>query len=195
MPFIFPILLIINCLALVASCQPVKKDTVKVFLLAGQSNMVGLGHNSSLPAAWNWREDLKNIWMYHGNPVIDGQAKGGLGKWEQLQPGHGAGFVSNGQQNYLSTSFGPELSFAQRLTELYPNEKIALIKYAQGGTSIDSMAAGQYGCWEPNYSVLNQYDNLLTTLKGALGSRDIDGDGKEEILMPAGIIWMQGERT
>ncbi|MFK7798509.1 MAG: sialate O-acetylesterase [Aureispira sp.] len=193
MQSVFPILLIINFLTLIASCQPTQKDTVKVFILAGQSNMVGLGNNSALPSAWNWKEDFKKVWIYQGNPVVDGRANGGVGKWAVMQPGHGAGFASNGQQNYLSSRFGPELSFAQRLTELYPNEKIALIKYAQGGTSIDSMAAGQYGCWEPDYSVVNQYDNFLTTIKGALGSWDIDDDGKEDILVPAGIVWMQGE--
>ncbi|MEL7312755.1 MAG: sialate O-acetylesterase, partial [Pseudomonadota bacterium] len=40
---------------------------------------------------------------------------------------------------------------------------------------------------------INQYDHALTTLRNAFSVRDIDGDGAEDQLVPAGIVWMQGE--
>ena len=56
------------------------------------------------------------------------------------------------------------------------------------------------GSWEADfvggpqqYSGINQYDNFLSTLKNAFAERDIDGDGTSDTLIPAGILWMQGE--
>lgn len=186
--------LILFFLPLVALSQHAKKDTVKVFFLGGQSNMDGYGYNADLPDSLS--ADFSNVWIFHGNPVPDDAENGGLGKWAILRPGHGVGFSSNGSTNKLSKRFGIELSFAKKLQELYPNQKIALIKYSRGGTSIDSLAAGQAGSWEPDYkgiNGLNQYDYFLATVKGALNTHDINNDGLEDCLIPCGIVWMQGE--
>ena len=171
-----------------------KANAIRVFYLGGQSNMDGFGYNKELPDSLNI--EFENFWIFHGNPVEDEDENGGLGIWEELKPGHGSGFSSDGINNSLSNRFGIELSFAKRLQELYPNEKIAIIKYSRGGSSIDSLAAGIFGSWEPDYigkNGINQYDNFLTTIKTALNERDIDKDGKEDYLLPSGIIWMQGE--
>jgi RNAse (barnase) inhibitor barstar len=120
-----------------------------------------------------------------------------LGTWELLKPGHGVGYSSDGINNKLSDRFGNELSFAKKLKELYPNEKIALIKYSNGGTSIDSLAVGYFGSWEMDYigkNGINQFDNFLTTIKESLKVKDIYGNGKEDLMIPSGIIWMHGER-
>jgi len=171
-----------------------QKDKIRVFYLGGQSNMEGYGYNVDLPK--DLSKAFENVWIYEGNSAGDNQENGGLGKWDVLKPGHGVGFSSDGIKNMYSERFGIELSLAKRLQELYPNDKIAFIKYARGGSSIDSLAAAQFGCWEPDYQGskgINQYDHFLTTLKGALNNSDIDGDGKQDILIPSGIIWMQGE--
>ncbi|MCK4749328.1 MAG: hypothetical protein KAT15_19880, partial [Bacteroidales bacterium] len=176
------------------SCQQGEFDAIRVYYLGGQSNMDGYGYNKDLPGSL--KRPLGNVWIFHGNPVGDDQSNGGLGKWEVLEPGHGVGFSSDGTSNTLSDRFGVELSFVKRLQELYPGEAIALIKYSRGGSSIDSLAAGHYGCWEPDYAGttgINQYDNFLTTVNMALNTIDINGDGKEDRLVPSGIIWMQGE--
>jgi hypothetical protein len=174
--------------------QQKEVDTIKLFYLGGQSNMDGYGSNSELPKSLDIT--YKDVWIFHGNQVGDNEKNGGLGIWAQLQPGHGAGFASDGKKNIYSDGFGVELSFAKRLTELYPGEKIAIIKYSRGGTSIDSL--GSYaGCWEPDYqgiNGLNQYDNFLATVRNATAIEDIDGDGKRDHLVPQGIIWMLGER-
>jgi hypothetical protein len=172
--------------------QNIEKETFRLFFLGGQSNMEGHGLNTELPDSL--KSIIENVWIFHGFPIGDGNQKGGLGKWDNLKPGNGAGFTSDGISNNLSYRFGPELSFGKKLQQLYPNEKIALIKYARGGSSIDSLAAREYGSWEMDYRGSdNQFDYFLKTINAAFGSHDIDGNGVEDILVPSGIIWMQGE--
>ena len=188
------ILAFIFLLPLIAFSQIKENGTVRLFYLGGQPNMDGFGFNSDLPELLN--KGFENIWIFHGNPAGDNEQNGGLGIWETLKPGHGTGFSSDGEINNLSSRFGVELSFALRLQELYPNEIIAIIKYSKGGTSIDSMAASHFGSWEPDYkgvTGINQYDHFLATIRNAMAVKDIDGDGKEDRLIPCGIIWMQGE--
>jgi len=187
------IVVVLSLLAVSAFAKK-KGDEFKLFYLGGQSNMVGYGYNKDLPDSL--LKNLDDVWIYQGNPVSDGNESGGLGLWEPLKPGHGTGFKSDGEANTLSNRFGLELSFAYRLKQLYPDEKIAIIKYARGGSSIDSLAGGGFGCWEPDYKGkggINQWDYFLKTVNGALSQPDINGDGKFDVLIPCGIAWMQGE--
>lgn len=156
--------------------------------------MEGHGLNSELPDSLTEAND--SVWIFHGNPTADENQRGGLGRWDKLKPGNGAGFTSDGIKNNLSNKFGPEVSFGNRLSELYPGEKIVLIKYARGGSSIDSLAAREYGSWDIDYrgkGGINQFDYFLNSIKGALNTKDLNGNGIEDILVPSGIIWMQGE--
>ncbi|WP_348825408.1 sialate O-acetylesterase [Flavobacterium aestuarii] len=168
-----------------------KKDTIRVFYLGGQSNMQGYGYVKELPDSLNKKN--KSVFIYQGNPVGDNDKTGGLGKWDVLQPGHGTGFASDGNSNTLSDRFGVELSFAKKLQELYPNQKLALIKYARNGSSIDSSGTAYFGAWEPDFKGKNQYDFFLKTVSVAMAAKDINDDGVEDVLIPSGIIWMQGE--
>ncbi len=188
-------ILLLNLFSSIAFCHTSQRDTIHVYFLGGQSNMVGYGHVSELPDSL--KKSFKNVWIFHGNTVADEQTNGGLGKWELLKPGHGTGFSSDGVKNSLSDRFGIELSFATELQKLYPpNTKIGLIKYARGGSSIDSLAANVFGSWDVEYkgkTGINQYDNFLKTVKNANETHDINGDGVEDVLVVEGIIWMQGE--
>jgi len=187
------LLIILFILPIALSAQK-PKDTIRVFYLGGQSNMEGFGYNKELPKTLN--KDFKDVYIFHGNSAIDGDTSGGLGYWSILKPGHGIGFQTDGKTNQYSDRFGIELSFAKRLQELYPNEKIALIKYSRNGSSIDSLATSSFGSWEPDFKGkggINQYDHYLTTIKNALSVKDINNDGKEDVLVPSGILWMQGE--
>lgn len=168
-----------------------------LFFLGGQSNMEGYGYVKELPDSLT--KKMKDVYIFQGNTVKDGELTGGGdGLWSALQPGHGTGFASDGKKNQYTDRFGVELSFAYTLKRKFPDKKIAIIKYARGGTSIDSLAAMDWaGCWEPDMNSkngLNQYDYFLNTVNNALKIHDIDGDGKEDILVPSGILWMQGEQ-
>ncbi len=169
-----------------------KKYTL--YILAGQSNMTGHGYVNELPL--KYKKPFKNVMIFEGNTTLDYKKDKGLGIWAELQPGHGEGFKSDGKSNFYSNRFGLELSFGKRIAELKKGENIALIKYSRNGSSIDASSAGIFGCWEPDFrdsNGINQYDHFLATLRNALAVKDIDGDGEEDILITAGVIWMQGE--
>ncbi|UCD48555.1 MAG: hypothetical protein JSW27_13590 [Phycisphaerales bacterium] len=181
-------------LALVVWLAPVEGAVYKLYYLGGQSNMDGYGAVSELP------EELKQpaggVRIYQSSAEADNTPIDGAGKWSPLLPGHGRSFKSDGVTNTYSDRFGVELTLARRLRELDPTSYIAFIKYSKGGTSIYADAAGDFGCWEPDFDKgngINQYDHFLATLRRALEVRDIDGDGTEDTLIPAGIVWMQGE--
>lgn len=161
------------------------------FYLGGQSNMDGYGYVAELPKELRHEND---VMIFHGNGVFDNQSNGGLGKWSNLKPGHGVGFKSDGNQNVYSDRFGAEISFADTLVKQFPSKKIAIIKYAVGGTGLHLKTG--YGNWSPDFREgkgKNQYDFVLNTIKNAFSVSDIDGDGESDTLIPAGIIWMQGE--
>lgn len=177
-----------------APAAPVFATDFYVYYLGGQSNMDGFGYVDQLP------EDLagtvEDVPIFHGNASPDGEPVDGKGLWTSLKPGHGVGFSSDGQENKYSNRFGVELSFARALQEQFPDRRIALIKYSRGGTSIAEGAAGPFGCWEPDFGGregINQYDHFLAAVRGAYADQDIDDDGEADRLIPAGIVWMQGE--
>lgn len=80
-----------------------------IFLLAGQSNMLGQGTVKELPAAFAGSSASALIWQE--------------GQWRPL--------VAAGD------TFGPEISFAHTLGAALPNERIGIVKLAVGGTQID----------------------------------------------------------
>ena len=151
-----------------------------VYFLGGQSNMDGHGQTQELDP--ELREPVQGVMLFHGAQAADGGEVGGTGAWNTLQPN--------------PNKFGPELFFGRRMQALYPARDIAIIKYARGGTAIDAGAAGAQGCWQLEFNTgngINQYDHALATIRNALRVKDIDGDGVEDQLTPAGIVWMQGE--
>ena len=132
--------------------------------------------------------------IFTGRLADDDDPTGGQGAWQVLEPGHGLGFRTDGKTTELGSRFGPELTFGRTLVERSPDTRIAIIKYAKGGSGLGTDVG--YGEWDPDYaerSRLNQYDHALTTIRNALSQVDIDGDGEPDTLLPAGIAWMQGE--
>jgi hypothetical protein len=183
------LLLLTICLSTL-SAQP---KEFKLYYLGGQSNMEGMGLNSELPD--EYKNPIENVWIFSGNIVEDNEPLGGIGIWAPLKMGFGYEFSSDGKMNYYSERFGPELSFGKRIAELENDNPIAIIKYAKSGSAIE-IGASKYGSWDPDFfegNGINQYDNFLTALRSAFSNRDIDNDGYEDKLIPAGIIWMQGE--
>ena len=173
-------------------------DDFDLYYLGGQSNMEGFGSNRDLSE--QDRQPVEHAWIFQSTPMTDQQPALGLGKWSPVQPGHGTGFTSDGKSNQWTDRFGVELSFARALRERNPHRKVAIIKYARNGSSIDRRAAGNWGCWEPDFEAAqgehrdkNQYDQCLATIESAFSVGDIDGDGTQDRLVPAGILWMQGE--
>ena len=165
-----------------------------LYYLGGQSNMEGLGYVKDLPDSL--ASSIGDVMIFHGNNSPDNSPLDGKGIWSTLVPGHGDSFKSDGKKNIYSDRFGVELTFAQTMKNLSPENSIALIKYSRGATSLCEEVVGNAGCWEPNYrgcECINQYDHFLATLRNALSIKDIDSDGEDDVLIPSGIVWMQGE--
>ncbi|MCA9060489.1 MAG: SMP-30/gluconolactonase/LRE family protein, partial [Planctomycetaceae bacterium] len=185
-------------LVVVSSVSSLSAEEFDLYYLGGQSNMEGFGTNRELEESL--QQPVEGAWIYHATAVPDQQPVSGKGRWDLVQPGHGTGFSSDGQTNSLSDRFGVELSFARAMRQRRPGRKIAIIKYARNGSSIDVRAAGNWGCWEPDFLAatgqhrdIKQYDQFLATVQAAMSVTDIDGDGTADRLIPAGILWMQGE--
>lgn len=154
--------------------------------------MEGFGYTDKLPG--DAAIPSQDVMIFTGQMAFDNETHGGVGVWQALQPGFGTGFKTDGSTNQFSDRFGPELLFGQTMASRSPGSKIAIIKYALGGSGL-AVDVG-YGNWHPDFSEgagLNQYDHALKTLRNAFAYTDIDGDGVADRLVPSGIVWMQGE--
>jgi hypothetical protein len=166
--------------------------TYKLYYLGGQSNMEGFGYVEELPGAISTTSE--DVMIFTGQMALDNETHGGVGIWHPLEPGFGTGFRTDGNSNQLSDRFGPELLFGQTMADHPTGTKIAIVKYALGGSGLAEGVG--YGNWHPDFSAgagLNQYDHALKTMRNAFAHTDIDGDGTADRLVPSGIVWMQGE--
>ncbi len=143
--------------------------TLRVFIFAGQSNMVG--SDSKV-------KDIKRFPPYAGleeaqNETLFTYCLGRENKtrsegWEALAP--------------VNNIVGPELSFARRITR-HIKAPIAIIKVAAGGTHLG-------GDWNPDKPIgFKMYPLALETIRKAL----TDLDKRKIKYRLEGFMWHQGE--
>ncbi|MFC2132668.1 sialate O-acetylesterase [Bacteroidota bacterium] len=166
MKFYKSITILMACLILL-SCN--KKNEYKVFIFSGQSNMVGIGQANELNDTLSKLPE--NLLYYRQcNPE----------KAQKLTS------FTDGIQ-----TFGPEVSFSNKIKNTFPNDSIIIIKCALGGTSLYN---GFYpkGSNEERASTViagkdryNWYSKLISIVKEATKGRKCSFEG---------IFWMQGER-
>ncbi|WP_437878501.1 sialate O-acetylesterase [Sorangium sp. So ce513] len=189
------------CIALAAGVLSVSASAmaqpVKVFVLAGQSNMVGFGVGDELPAALQSQRD---IWYDHFNPDA---RQGGMyaaatsADWGPLEP--------KGE----ARRYGPEITFGHAIAAAYPEHRIAIVKVAQGGTNLvdhwgrglapDSESLYKSQLYHALLGKLDsatyegdralQYPDEPTRLDSALARLEAEGHDVEI----AALLWMQGE--
>ncbi|MFT6833925.1 MAG: hypothetical protein ACJAZN_004110 [Planctomycetota bacterium] len=135
------------------------KVPVRLFLLGGQSNMDGCGRAEELPAAYPSHPTNVVTW--------DNQKK----SWVPLTEDSMA--IARHQQ------FGPEIAFAHRLAEAYPDQTIALTKTSAGGTKLHTQ-------WVPGKGMFQRF---IRNFRNATAQLDEAGVAYEV----AGMLWMQGE--
>jgi len=135
-----------------------------VLILAGQSNMVGLGYTSDLSAAD--KKPVVSTTIYYNDSV---HPNPNTLKWMPLAPGFGV----------LPDRFGPELSFGRRLRQLWPQPPMALIKVAEGGTALSDRWAAKTG---------DLYQLLVSEVKQQLAV--LNTTSQAQIV---GLVWLQGE--
>jgi hypothetical protein len=188
---------------------PVSAAT-KVFLLAGQSNMAGVGGYSGYmslgqdpwttypygqgpdapcPAPYNVPNAAVKFWNYAPSQssnnfdldINNVEVLAGVGNgWGNLQQGYGALKTVPSSSVHYGPQFGPELSFGRRLKELYPSDDIYLVKYALSSTALGDR-------WSPSGG--DCYNSLMSRVNAAMAN--LTTAGKNPTI--AGMIWMQGE--
>ena len=115
---------------LLASVTTIAQTHYKVFVLSGQSNCNGNVESAAIPAAMN--KTHTNIKCWVGETVEDLQGnppRANVRTWQALAPGWGYDW---------KLFSGPELSMAYTLSQLYPNDKIAIIKHNRPGQALYS---------------------------------------------------------
>jgi len=146
---------------------------VKVYILAGQSNAEGHGHNATLaknePDLMKARDD---VWCFYAGKVPG-----------PLRPGYG----------FRYETFGPELMIGHVLGDAMDNE-IIILKSAVGGTTLHRQwrspsavkrAGGEVG---PLYNIMmRRAHNLLANL------HDLYPPYRGQGFELGGFIWFQGE--
>lgn len=141
-------------------------SSIKLFILAGQSNMVGAASNLNdlLPSQLEPQHQV--LWYDKNN------------QWVELQPPTEP--MPFTRRVFNGEGFGPEISIGLQLAT-HLNETVALIKYADNGTNLDTD-------WNPFVSQ-SRYHQMLERIQD--GIADLYALGyRVEI---AGFFWMQGE--
>lgn len=154
--------------AFFAAIPAMAATPIKVFLLAGQSNMSGWTSSAGMPSAYT--QSQSNVLIYADGEIDASKKK----KWlnNGMDFGHATGW------------FGPELVFGKTLSDSLPGTKIALIKYAVGSTYLATD-------WRPPSSggtTGARYNAMLATVTSGLASLDAQYTPEW-----AGMLWMQGE--
>jgi hypothetical protein len=140
--------------------------SLKVFIVAGQSNAVGWGNSLELPA--ELREGNDRVLMFRG------------GRWQPLRPYQSAG-IRQHVFGLTEHTFGPEIGFAHVMAEAWPDRAIGIIKVAVGGEKIASFLPGaEQGVDEDDVGL---YEIMMSMLAAAREQRDFE---------VAGFLWMQG---
>jgi autotransporter-associated beta strand protein len=148
-----------------------------VYLLAGQSNMDGMGLTNDLVGGFSvWTQPQTNVLIYYENHFLTNYVP----SWQVLKPGWSG---ESGSGLTLSpTNFGPELTIGYVLANANPGHNIALIKVSKGGTSLAED-------WSPGQDMYSDFASAVPTALGQLQA--LNGGGNTYTVH--GMLWHQGE--
>ena len=157
---------------------PAEKDpdgTVKVLLIGGQSNAVGVSQNAELRKKIStekyqeYKNGYSNVQIMYDNCSGNANAT-----FENTKLG----------QAVNAAAFGPELGIAEYLATNFPEEQFYIIKYAMGGSVLETQwynaATGGIG------ELLVGFTNFVNK-----GLAEIEAKGLTPKII--GFVWNQGE--
>lgn len=150
-----------------------QKKKIDVYLIGGQSNATGQGYLKNLPK--DFKIDTSVLLFHSGSPHLNSGAKPFT--WIPLR-----------QASESPDRFGPELGFGNRISDLQPKKKIAIIKHAHSGTNL-------YAQWNPGNTVRDssiwggQFIDFVFTVNSAI--KELRKQGYEPRIK--GMLWQQGE--
>jgi hypothetical protein len=160
--------------------KPERGKKIKVFLLAGQSNMEGRADGNKLTP-----QDRERL----GKAQRRVQLAFNYEPIRALDVAKPSAEIAEIYKRDLI--FGPELFFGITLSEAWPQEKILLIKRAEGGTSL-------HGCWNPDWradkatAMGESGKPKLYSALTAYVKQELSGYGEDEYEICA-MLWVQGE--
>lgn len=162
---------------------------IKLFILAGQSNMIGYQSNmKDLPD--RLREAQNNVLWYNENnewvtleaptePVLKPDLSIPVPPFQDYHPQH-SHKVNN------KVGFGPEISLGLTITNTL-NEPVAIVKYSRNGANLaEQWAPGK----DPDG---NPKDTLYPRMKERVDRAIADLSDRGYTVQIAGFFWMQGE--
>ena len=155
--------------------QRVPTGPLEVFVLSGQSNMVGWGNSLELDSVARFGHDIR-LEMFHD------------GDWIPLRPHRPPSATQRENWGITEFTFGPEIGFAHAVAAEWPGSRIGIVKQAVGGTGI--MA------WAPQWNAADAditgdarkgplYEKLLAKVRMALQG----GNARLR-----GFLWLQGAK-
>lgn len=150
-------------------------EKVRVVLLAGQSNASGCSRTDYLES---------NVSETKFDEYQNGYANIYINFYDDQNVSNG--FVNaKTNQGFIYGHFGPELGMAEKLHELYPDEKIFIIKFAIGGTNLYSEWLSPSSDGPTGYL----YTNFIRFTKQSLNYLK----SKNYTPVVEAMCWMQGE--
>ena len=169
-------------LAAVAGCgQPPEPETqeppaktMKVFILAGQSNMGNSGYSAEISDELR-RGDNRIQYFFDG-------------RWQTLRPLAKPHARLVKKFGWTENTFGPELGFGNEMGKAWPDETIGIIKVQVGGSSIIS--------WQSDWNEAEAGRTQLGKKQGAIYPRLMEAiemaRSSRKDLEFVGLIWNQG---
>jgi iduronate 2-sulfatase len=158
-----------------------RADHYEVFLVAGQSNCDGRGKASELtgPLA-KWAKPQSDVLIAYSCSKLRGPALTS-GGFKPLRPGWSVAPGKKRPTKLPSGTFGPEVSFGRATADRLTGKKVALVKFAEGGTSLARD-------WNPDVKG-RLYPAFLAFVKKSL--KQLTDAGHTYAIR--GMIWHQGE--
>ncbi len=152
-------------------------QTVRVYLVAGQSNATGTGAQAQLaPLSHKIQNDV-TFWYEEGHfdSVPDPSKRISSGGLVPLsfQANNGSGTF------FFAFGFGPELAIGRALTD-WGSDSVAIVKFAFNGTYLATD-------WDPTTGPL--YPQWIVQVQSALAA--LTNQGLTPVI--EGVFWMQGE--
>lgn len=171
----------IACAAGFVSTSEVRADHYEVFVVAGQSNCDGRGKATELTGALaKWAKPQDDVLVAYSCSKLRGPVLTSDG-FRPLQPGWSVAPGKGKPTKLPSNTFGPEVSFGRGMADHLKGKKVAVIKFAEGGTSLAKD-------WNPDAKD-RLYPAFLDFTRKSL--KELKDKGHAPALR--GMIWHQGE--